>query len=184
MAAVAMRGGRSVSKPALAAMVTAIAGAILLFSLRTYYYTGSVNALAGTQASARSVWQPTDAGETAAENVIGSLLMVLTMNDPARIDPRSFPILIGLAAALLGLGGREAIPRVAAQRVAALRGRDCRRVCRARQRLSRPLLGSPDSGHRGADGMRRAASPPSTASNTSSTVIACMQTLLRQGDRR
>ena len=94
-----------VSKPALAGIIAAIAGSILLFSLRTYYYTGSVNALSGTQASARSVWQPTDAGETTAENVIGSLLMVLTMNDPARIDPRSFPILIGLAAALLGLAG-------------------------------------------------------------------------------
>ncbi len=95
----------AMSKPALAGIVTAIAGAILLFSLRTYYYTGSVNALAGTQASARSVWQPTDAGDTTAENVIGSVLMVLTMSDPPRLDPRSFPILIGLAAALLGLAG-------------------------------------------------------------------------------
>ncbi len=93
------------SRPALAGIAAAIAGSIVLFSLRTYYYTGSVNALAGTQASARSVWQPTDAGESAAENVVGSVLMVLTMNDPARLDPRALPILIGVAAALLGLAG-------------------------------------------------------------------------------
>jgi hypothetical protein len=93
------------SKPALAGIAVSIAGAIVLFSLRTYYYTGSANALAGTQASARSVWQPTDAGESAVENVIGSVLMVLTMSDPPRLDPRSLPILIGVAAALLGLAG-------------------------------------------------------------------------------
>ncbi len=93
------------SKPALAGIAAAIVAAIVLFSLRTYYYTGSVNALAGTQASARSVWQPTDAGESAAENVIGSVLMVLTMSDPPRLEPRALPILIGVAAALLGLAG-------------------------------------------------------------------------------
>jgi hypothetical protein len=93
------------SRPALAGVVAAIAAAILLFSLRTYYYTGSVNALAGTQAGARSVWQPTAAGETAIENVIGSVLMVLTMNDPARLDPRALPILFGVGASMLALAG-------------------------------------------------------------------------------
>ena len=39
------------------------------------------------------------------ENVIGSVLMVLTMNDPPRLDPRALPILIGVAAAILGLAG-------------------------------------------------------------------------------
>ena len=96
---------RRVSKPAFAAMVTAIAGAIVLFSLRTYYYTGSFNALSGTQASARSVWQPTGDGKSAAENVRDSVLMVLTMSDPPKLEPRAIPILAGVAIAILGLAG-------------------------------------------------------------------------------
>ena len=91
------------SRPALAGLVVAMVGAVALFGLRTYHYTGSVNALSGTQASARSVWQPSDAGETTIENVIGSVLIVLTMNDPARLDPRALPIVIGVAAAILAL---------------------------------------------------------------------------------
>ncbi len=96
---------RRVSKAAFAAMVTAIAGAIVLFSLRTYYYTGSFNALSGTQASARSVWQPTGDGKSAAENVRDSVLMVLTMSDPPKLEPRAIPILAGVAIAILGLAG-------------------------------------------------------------------------------
>ena len=60
---------------------------------------------AGVDDEARVLWQPTDAGESAAENVIGSVLMVLTMSDPPRLEPRALPILIGVAAALLGLAG-------------------------------------------------------------------------------
>ena len=93
------------SKPAFAALLTAIVGAILLFSLRTYYYTGSFNALSGTQARARSVWQPTGDGKTAAENVRDSVLMVLTMSDPPKLEPRAIPIPLGVAVAVLGLAG-------------------------------------------------------------------------------
>jgi len=100
------------SRPVLAAIAVAIAGAIVLFSLRTYYYTGSLNALAGTQAGARSVWQPTDAGESAVENVLGSVLMVLTMNDPARLDPRALPLVFGVASAVLALAGVRGFRRL------------------------------------------------------------------------
>lgn len=93
------------SKRAFAALVTAIVGAILLFSLRTYYYTGSFNALSGTQANARSVWQPTADGKSAVENVRDSVLMVLTMSDPPKLEPRAIPIPLGVAVALLGLAG-------------------------------------------------------------------------------
>jgi hypothetical protein len=100
------------SRRVFAAIVAAVVVAIVLFSARTYYYTGSVNALAGTQASARSVWQPTDDGETAVENVIGSVLLVLTMNDPAKLDPRAFPIMFGVAAAILALAGVKGFRRL------------------------------------------------------------------------
>ena len=93
------------SKPAFAGIAGAIVIAIILFGLRTYHYTGSVNLLAGTQAGARSVWQTTGAGESMTRNVIDSVLIVLTMADPPRFDPRSMPILIGVLAAILALAG-------------------------------------------------------------------------------
>lgn len=94
-----------VSRPVMTGIIVALAGAILLFGLRTYYYTGQFSALAGTQASARSVWQPTGTGETVAQNVIGSVMLVLTMNDPARFDVRALPLMFGIFAAILALCG-------------------------------------------------------------------------------
>jgi hypothetical protein len=100
------------SRPALAGLIAAVLGAIVLFSLRTYYYTGSINALAGTQASARSVWQNSDAGETPAENLMGSVLMVLTMSDPPRFEPRAIPIVTGIIVAILALAGAGRLRRL------------------------------------------------------------------------
>lgn len=94
-----------VSRPVLIGMMAALVGAIVLFGMRTYHFTGRVNALAGTQASARSVWQPTGSGETVAQNVIGSVMMVLTMNDPPRFDVRALPVMFGVLAAILALCG-------------------------------------------------------------------------------
>ena len=89
----------------LAGTIAALACAIVLFGLRTYYFTGSLNPLAGTQASARSVWQESDAGETPLENATNSVLMVITMSDPPQLEPRAIPLVIGILAALLGLAG-------------------------------------------------------------------------------
>jgi hypothetical protein len=94
-----------VSKPALTGLAAAMIGALVLFSLRTYYYTGTVNALSGTQASARSVWQPTGDGESAVQNIIGSVLLVVTMSDPPRFDARAIPLVTGIAAAVLAVAG-------------------------------------------------------------------------------
>lgn len=93
------------SRPALAVAVTAVVAAIVLFSLRSYYYTGSANPLAGTQAGARSIWQVTDEGLTPAQNLTRSVLMVISMSDPPRWEPRAIPLVAGLAAAILGLAG-------------------------------------------------------------------------------
>jgi uncharacterized membrane protein len=38
-------------------------------------------------------------------NLIGSVLMVVTMSDPPRLDPRAFPIIAGVVAALLAVSG-------------------------------------------------------------------------------
>jgi hypothetical protein len=94
-----------VSRPAFTGLVVAIAVALVLFSLRSYYFTGRLNAFAGTQAGARSVWQPTGTGESTVQNVVGSVLLVLTMNDDRRADPRAIPIWLGLSAAALALCG-------------------------------------------------------------------------------
>jgi hypothetical protein len=89
----------------LAGTIGAVAVAVILLGVRTYYFTGSVNPLAGTQASARSVWQESDAGETPLENATNSVLLMITMSDPPRLEPRAIPLVIGILAALLGLAG-------------------------------------------------------------------------------
>jgi hypothetical protein len=93
------------SRPAFVAVVTALAVAVLLFSLRAYYFTGSFNPLSGTQASARSIWQTTDEGLTPAQNLTGSVLMVISMSDPPRWEPRAIPIVAGIVVAVLALAG-------------------------------------------------------------------------------
>lgn len=85
--------------------VGALVCAALLFGARTYYFTGHFNPLAGTQASARSVWQTSAAGETPIENATNSVLMVITMTDPPRIEPRAVPLVLAIAGSVLGLLG-------------------------------------------------------------------------------
>lgn len=94
-----------VSKPALAGILGLIAVGLWLFAARTYYYTKVPNILLGTQAGLLSVWQMPDGGGTIAGNVIGSFLMVVTMNDPPRFDVRALPLIAGAAAAVLGMLG-------------------------------------------------------------------------------
>ncbi|HYE88799.1 MAG TPA: hypothetical protein VEA16_20705 [Vicinamibacterales bacterium] len=100
------------SRPALVAVIGAVAVAIVLFSARSYYFTGSVNPLSGTQAGARSIWQTTDEGLTPAQNLAGSVLMVLSMSDPPRWEPRAIPIVTGIAAAVLALAGVRGFRRL------------------------------------------------------------------------
>jgi len=80
-----------------------IAVGLVLFAARTWYYTGVFSLLYGTQAAARSVWQTTDEGLTPLQNVIGSFLMVVTMTDPPKLDPRGIPIALGLLSAILAI---------------------------------------------------------------------------------
>jgi hypothetical protein len=93
------------SRRAFTAAVIAITAAVLLLSLRAYYFTGQFNPLSGTQASARSIWQTTDEGLTPAQNLTGSVLMVISMSDPPRLEPRAIPIVAGIVVAILALAG-------------------------------------------------------------------------------
>ena len=91
------------SRPVLAGVFGMIALGLWLLTARTYYYTGVPSMLFGTQAGALSVWRDVGGPIAAIQNVIGSLMMVLTMNDPARFDIRAVPILAGFAAAVLAV---------------------------------------------------------------------------------
>jgi hypothetical protein len=89
------------SRTVLLGVLGGAALGLWMLTARTWYYTGVLSMLFGTQAGTLSVWQPTDQGESALQNVIGSVLMVLTMNDPPRFDVRSLPVLAGSIVALL-----------------------------------------------------------------------------------
>lgn len=92
------------SRQVIAAVLGAAALGLWLFTARTWYYTGVPSMLFGTQAGALSVWRTID-GQTALQHLVGSVLMVLTMNDPPRFDVRAVPVLAGGAVALLALVG-------------------------------------------------------------------------------
>ncbi|MEP7304155.1 MAG: hypothetical protein ABJA98_01430 [Acidobacteriota bacterium] len=80
-----------------------VACGVALFAWRTWYYTGVFSVFHGTQRDLLAIWQP---GMTAAQFVqraAASVMMVLTVNDPPRFDPYALPVLVGAAAAALGL---------------------------------------------------------------------------------
>ena len=93
------------SRPVLLGLTAAIAVGLWLFTARTYYYTGVPSMLHGTQAGHLSVWQLPDGGGSIADNVIGSILMMVTMSDPPRLDVRAVPIIAGVVAAFAALAG-------------------------------------------------------------------------------
>lgn len=93
------------SQPVVAFVLGTVAIGLWLFTARTYYYTGVPSMLFGTQAGMLSVWQATPEGLTPLQNVAGSIAMVLSMNDPPRLDLRALPVIAGVVAALLGVVG-------------------------------------------------------------------------------
>jgi hypothetical protein len=91
-------------------VATLVAG-MLLFALRTWYYTGVVSVFLGTAldperaGTARRVWRPgMSAGEGIAATV-DSVMMVLTTVDPPRIHAGAIPILAAAAITLLAVCG-------------------------------------------------------------------------------
>lgn len=94
---------RRASARVLFGVLSAIVLGLCLFSLRTWYYTGVFSLFHGTQAAALTVWQATDDGQSTPHRVIGSVLMVLTMNDPPRLDVRAVPIIVGVLVSVLAV---------------------------------------------------------------------------------
>ena len=106
-----------VSLTTLAGVVSVVVFGLALFAARTWYYTGELNMLSGTQAGALRAWQTTTEGLTPVENVVGSVLMVLTMNDPPRLDIRAMPLMLGVVSALFAVAGVRPFNRLPFARV-------------------------------------------------------------------
>ncbi|MBY0496113.1 MAG: glycosyltransferase family 39 protein [Cyanobacteria bacterium] len=93
----------SVSWNSLFGVAAVILFAMLLFTIRTYHYTGVFSMLHGTTWGNHVLWR---AGQPIADNVSGmisSLMMVLTFNDPPRFAIYALPLLIGAAVAVAAM---------------------------------------------------------------------------------
>jgi hypothetical protein len=101
--------GARTSWPTAVAVVSTICVGVLMFAWRTYHYTGHFSVFYGTQRDLLSLYQPGMSIATLAERMAGSVMMVLTMNDPARWDPYALPLLIGAGCSLLAVAG---VPRL------------------------------------------------------------------------
>ena len=91
------------SRPVAAAILLGAAVAMWLFTARTWYYTGVIDMFHGTQASHLSVWTQANSFVEGIQLVSGSLMMVLAMSDPPRLDPRAVPVMFGVLAAVAGV---------------------------------------------------------------------------------
>lgn len=94
-----------VSWKAVTGIVSMIALAVLLFTLRTYHYTGVFSFFHGTTWGNHALWQ---AGHSPGQNaaaMLSSLMMVLTFNDPPRFVWYALPLLIGAVVAMASLAG-------------------------------------------------------------------------------
>jgi hypothetical protein len=93
----------SVSWNALYGVAGVILVAMLLFTIRTYHYTGVFSMLQGTTWGNHALWRP---GQPFGDNVAGmlsSVMMVLTFNDPPRFAIYALPLLIGALVAVLAM---------------------------------------------------------------------------------
>jgi hypothetical protein len=97
-----VRGGRW-SAAVMLGVPTILFVGVLLFTLRTWYYTGHFATFYGTQREMLSNWPSGATVWQAATRVLGSLSMTLTMSDPPRFDPRAFTLLFGAFAAVLAV---------------------------------------------------------------------------------
>jgi len=89
----------------VAGVAGVLASALLLFSWRTYHYTGVFSFLHGTTWRNHALWQ---ADHPATENIAAmasSLLMVLTFDDPPRFAWYAVPLLFAGVVAVAALAG-------------------------------------------------------------------------------
>jgi hypothetical protein len=86
-----------------ATIVSVVGLGVLLFAWRTWHYTGIFSIFYGTQRDLLSIWQPSLPLTTILQRMAGSIMMVLTVNDPARFDIVALPVLAGAIVAVLAI---------------------------------------------------------------------------------
>jgi len=96
---------REARKPVIVSVLGGVAIGMWLFTWRTWHYTHQLDMFFGTQAADRAVVKADDSLVAAIGQVIDSMMMMLTMNDPPAFDLRSLPIVLGIAAAVAGAMG-------------------------------------------------------------------------------
>jgi hypothetical protein len=96
--------GASTIRMALAAIAVVVAG-VFLFTLRTWYYTGVFSMFHGTTMASHALWQPGLPWSEVVERMASSVLMVLTMNDPARFAWYATPIIAAAAISIAAIAG-------------------------------------------------------------------------------
>jgi hypothetical protein len=82
---------------------------VLLLAWRNWYYNGVFSPWYGTQVKLLSVWQPGAPMALTLQRVAGSVMMVLTMNDPAKFAWYALPLLLGVIVSVLAIAG---VPRL------------------------------------------------------------------------
>lgn len=89
-----------------AAIVAAVIGlGLLAFAWRTWYYTGVFSVFHGTQRYVVAIWQPGMPFGTVLRRLAHSVMLVLTVNDPPRLDVYALPILAGAGVAVASVAG-------------------------------------------------------------------------------
>jgi hypothetical protein len=89
---------KRVSLPVMAGVLTSVAVALHLYSLRAWYYSGVYSMFFGSSSNNNTMWK---LGESLWQSMLTSVLMMLTMNDPPRFEVRTLPLLLGAAVSVL-----------------------------------------------------------------------------------
>ena len=98
-------------RPALIAVPASLAFGMVLFALRTWYYTGHFSVFYGTQSGLLSIWQPGMSAGAVARAMVDSVLMVATTTDPPGYHNGAVPIMAGFAFALAAMTGMSIFAR-------------------------------------------------------------------------
>lgn len=93
---------RRFANPVSAGVILAIAIAVQLYSLRTWYYTGVYDMFFGSSARTFSIFRR---GEPVLQSMLSSLLTMLSMQDTPQFDVRALPLFFAAAASVLALLG-------------------------------------------------------------------------------
>jgi hypothetical protein len=105
---------RRLPKPASVVYLSAVALAIAAIAMRTWYYTGHLSLFFGTQRDLVSTGLgfSTLLSPAAWGRALESVAMIVTVQDPPRLDPRVIVVTAGAAFALLGLLSAPVVRRL------------------------------------------------------------------------